>query len=158
MFNEIKKNNNILKPKSTFFCVKQIHQDNKENPSKKNLFTVIQKIIIFTKKENKEKKIINGIKKQIKCGHEGCEGIFKTKKQLVFHHYKMNSECHNDTINLIKMINLTKKILLKKVWQKEKFLEKYSELYKETMKKISLDEHIETLIGLNFEDDLNEKI
>ena len=159
IFNEIKKNNNIPKPKSTFFCVKQIHQENKENPSKKNLFTVIQKSnYIYKKRKPRKKKLFNGIKKQIKCGHEGCEGIFKTKKQLVFHHYKMNSECHNDTINLIKMINLTKKILLKKVEQKEKFLEKYSELYKETMKKISLDEHIETLVGLNFEDDLNEKI
>ena len=164
-FNDIKKNNNnnsnntIPKPKSTFFYVKQIHPESKENPLKKNLFTVIPKSkYIYRKRKPRKKKLFNGIENKIICGHEGCEGIFKTKKQLIFHHYKMNSECHNDTINLIKMINLTKKILLKKVEQKEKILEKYSELYKETMKKISLDEHIETLVGLNFEDDLNQKI
>ena len=164
IFNDIKKTNEskniIQKPKNALFYVKQqSHQENKENPSKKNLFTVIQKSnYIYKKRKPRKKKLFNGIKNKINCGHEGCEGIFKTKKQLVFHHYKMNSDCHNDTINLIKMINLTKKILLKKVEQKEKLLEKYSELYKETMKKISLDEHIETLVGLNFEDELNEKI
>ena len=158
IFNEIKKNNNIPKPKSTFFCVKQIHQENKENPSKKNLFTVIQKSnYIYKKRKPRKKKLFNGIKKQIKCGHEGCEGIFKTKKQLVYHHFKMNLECHNDTINLLKMIFLTKKILLTKVEENErrKILEKYSELYKETMKNISLDEYIETLVGCNFEDEIN---
>ena len=163
ILNDTKNNNNtknnIQKPKSTFFYVKQVHHENKENPLKKNLFTIIQKSnYVYKKRKPRKKKLFNGIKKKINCGHEGCEGIFKTKKQLVFHHYKMNSECHNDTINLIKMINLTKKILLKKVEKKEKFLEKYSELYKETMKKISLEEHIETLVGLNFEDVLNEKI
>ena len=69
----------------------------------------------------------------------------------------MNLECHNDTINLLKMIFLTKKILLTKVEENErrKILEKYSELYKETMKNISLDEYIETLVGCNFEDGIN---
>ena len=69
----------------------------------------------------------------------------------------MNLECHNDTINLLKMIFLTKKILLTKVEENErrKILDKYSELYKETMNNISLDEYIETLVGCNFEDEIN---
>ena len=150
---------NKPKPKSTFFCLKQKPKQNLENPQqKKNLFTTIQKSnYIYRKRKPRKKKLLNGINNRILCGHEGCEGIFKTKKQLVYHHFKMNLECHNDTINLLKMIFLTKKILLTKVEENErrKILEKYSELYKETMKNISLDEYIETLVGCNFEDEIN---
>lgn len=150
---------NKPKPKSTFFCLKQKPKQNLEIPQqKKNLFTTIQKSnYIYRKRKPRKKKLLNGINNRIHCGHEGCEGIFKTKKQLVYHHFKMNLECHNDTINLLKMIFLTKKILLTNVEENErrKILEKYSELYKETMKNISLDEYIETLVGCNFEDEIN---
>ena len=150
---------NKPKPKSTFFCLKQKPKQNLEIPQqKKNLFTTIRKSnYIYRKRKPRKKKLLNGINNRIQCGHEGCEGIFKTKKQLVYHHFKMNLECHNDTINLLKMIFLTKKILLTKVDEEErrKILEKYSELYKETMKNISLDEYIETLVGCNFEDEIN---
>ena len=101
----------------------------------------------------RKKKLLN-IKNKIKCGHDGCEGIFKTKKQLVYHHFKMSVECHNDTVNLLKMIYLTKKLLLlTNEKEKEKILQKFSPLYKEAMNNISLDEHIETIVGLNFEDE-----
>ena len=150
--------NNIQKPKSTFFCIKQKPKQILEIPKKKNnLFITIQKSnYIYRKRKPRKKKLLNGIKNKMKCGHDGCEAIFKTKKQLLYHHFKMSVECHNDTVNLLKMIYLTKKLLLKKAdeKEKEKILKKYSKLYKETMNNISLDEYIETLVGFNFEDDI----
>ena len=158
--NDIKKNNVIkkttTKEKSTIFFVKQPKVQTLENP-KKNLFMVIPKSNYnYRKRKPRKKKYLNGIKARIYCGHKGCESVFKTKKQLVFHHYKMSPQCHNDTINFLKMIYFTKKILLKNDERKDKLLEKYSELYRNTMKNISLDEHIETIVGLNFEDTLSE--
>ena len=95
-------------------------------------------------------------KKEINCEHEGCEVIFRTKKQLIYHHYKFSEECHNDTINLLKMISNAKKILLKKeksgANQDNNSFEKYSLLYKETMNNISLNEYMDVIAGLNFED------
>ena len=157
----IKNNNNIKnnlpKAKSKFFYVKQSQTQKVENPTKKNLFTVIQKSnYVYRKRKPRKKKLFNGLRYKIKCAHEGCEGIFKTKKQLVYHHYKMSLECHNDTINLLKMINSTKTLLLKKIEKKEELSKKYAELYRETMKNISLDEHIETIVGVNFEDKINK--
>ena len=155
--NDIKKNNvvksNTAKQKSTFFLVKQPKNQIIENPQKKHLFTVIPKSnYIYRKRKPRKTKFFNGIKAGINCRHKGCESVFKTKKQLVFHHYKMSPECHNDTINILKMIYFTKIILLKDIEGRENLFGKYSELYKITMNNISLDEHIETLVGLNFED------
>lgn len=160
-YNDIEKTilNKNNKTKGTIFYVnQQLQKENKEN-QKKNLFTVIAKSnYVYRKRKPRKKKLYN-IKNKIYCGHNGCEGVFKTKKQLVFHHYKMSPECHNDTISLLKMIYLIKKILLKNIKEKEKnnIFEKYSILYKETMKNISLDEHIETLVGFNFEDEIPDK-
>jgi hypothetical protein len=64
----------------------------------------------------------------------------------------MNPQCQNDTILILKMINYLKNILIKN--NKEKNKQKFGELYEETMKNIPLDEHIETLVGFNFEDEI----
>lgn len=148
-------NNNMIRPKSTFFCIKQKEkQDSEEIKTKKNLFTTIQKSnYVYRKRKQRKKKFIS-IKDKLICSHEGCEGKFKTKKQLVYHHFKMNIECHKDTVNLLKMIYLTKKIILIKTGKKEKMLDKVAVLYKDAMKDISLNEHIETLVGFNFEDEI----
>ena len=129
---------------------------NKEKEEKKNLFTVIPKSVYnYKKRKPRKKKLFTGIKNKLKCHHDGCEGIFKTKKQLKFHHYKMNPNCHNDTLTLIKLISGVKNILLKNK-NIEEYKQKFGEIYRETMKNISLEEHIETLIGFNFEDLTNE--
>ena len=161
-YNETKENNNLTsnnipKVKNTFFCIKQNKEQNMDNSIKKNLFTVFKKSsYVYKKRKPRKKKVLNGIKNKISCNHNGCEGKFKTKKQLVYHHYKMSVECHNDTISLLKIIYFTKNILLKKNNEKENNnIDKLSELYKETMKNISLEEHIETLVGFNFEDEVN---
>ena len=143
-------------------------KDNKDNidnninssissqPKRNNLFTVIQKSTYkYKKRKPRKKKIFNGIKKKIICSHNGCEATFKTKKQLVYHHYKMNPQCHNDTIYILKMINYLKTLLKKN--NKENNIKKFGELYKETMKNISLEEHIESLVGFNFEDEINSE-
>ena len=125
-------------------------------PKRNNLFTVIQKSTYkYKKRKPRKKKFFNGFKKKIICSHNGCEATFKTKKQLVYHHYKMNPQCHNDTIYILKMINYLKTLLKKN--NKENNIKKFGELYKETMKNISLEEHIESLVGFNFEDEINSE-
>jgi hypothetical protein len=121
------------------------------NNKKNNLFTVIPKSSYnYKKRKPGKKKIFNGNKKKIACCHYGCQATFKTIKQLVYHHYKMNPECQSDTILILKMINYIKNMLIKN--NREKNKQKFGELYNETMKNIPLDEHIETLAGFNFED------
>ena len=153
-------NSKSIPPKSKckFFYIKQSQTQKVENPTKKNLFTIIQKSnYVYRKRKPRNKKLFNGIRNKIKCKHKGCEGVFKTKKQLVYHHYKMNVECHNDTINFLKMINSTKILLLNNYGKKDEISKKYGELYRDTMKTISLDEHIETIVGVNFEDEIKKK-
>ena len=134
-----------------------INTNSQETTNKRNLFTVIPKSTYnYKKRKPRKRKALTGIKKKLTCSHHGCEGTFKTKKQLLYHHYKMNPQCQNDTIAILKMIyNI--KILLKNN-NSEKNKKKFGELYKQTMKNVSLDEHIETLVGYNFEDEINEKI
>ena len=157
-------NNNSNNNKNVIFKINTqkpddllINTNSLETTSKKNMFTVIQKSVYnYKKRKPRKRMLLNRIKNKIVCSHPGCEGIFKTKKQLIYHHYKMNPQCQNDTITILKMIYDIKNILIKNDFEKNKI--KFGELYKETMKKISLDEHIETLVGYNFEDEVDEKI
>ena len=144
-------NNNITKSNNV------INTNSQDTTNKKNLFTVIPKSTYnYKKRKPRKRKAFTGIKKKLTCSHNGCEGTFKTKKQLLYHHYKMNPQCHNDTIAILKMIYNIKMILKKNNLDKNK--KKFGELYRETMKHVSLDEYIETLVGYNFEDEINEKI
>ena len=157
-------NNNSNNNKNVIFKINTqkpddllINTNSLETTSKRNMFTVIQKSVYnYKKRKPRKRMLLNRIKNKIVCSHPGCEGIFKTKKQLIYHHYKMNPQCQNDTITILKMIYDIKNILIKNDFEKNKI--KFGELYKETMKKISLDEHIETLVGYNFEDEVDEKI
>ena len=78
----------------------------KINPTKvliKTLFKTDEKIKVKNQKTSlfqvikkssykKRKKYLKRIEKNIKtnCSHFGCETIFRTKKQALFHHYKMS--------------------------------------------------------------------
>lgn len=134
-----------------------INNESKESfvmGKKKKLFNVFVKSnYIYRKRKPRKKKLVKN-KEEIYCEHKGCEGTFKTKKQAVFHHFKMSNECHNDTISILKLISETKKMLLKGSKKQGDILRKYSTLYNETMKEISLSEHIDTIVGLNFGDNL----
>ena len=134
-----------------------INTNSQDTTNKRNLFTVIPKSTYnYKKRKPRKRKAFTGIKKKLTCSHHGCEGTFKTKKQLLYHHYKMNPQCQNDTIAILKMIYNIKILLKNNNLEKNK--KKFGELYKQTMKNVSLDEHIETLVGYNFEDEINEKI
>lgn len=162
---DIIKKNNYLKneiinnnKKNVFIVTKK--EETKITPkiseisSKKNMFNVYKKSkYIFRKRRRRVKKELHIKNIKNSCGHEGCEGVFKTKKQLFFHHYKMSIDCHKDTISLLKLIFNLKKILLNIDENKEKkIFENISSLYKETLKNVSMDEYIEAIVGFNFED------
>ena len=162
----IKNNNSILNKKrnrtesnNIYFLVKKEQKKSIENSSfKKNKFNVYKKSkYVFRKRKKRIKNNLNLNRIKINCSHKGCESIFKTKKQLAFHHYKMSIECHYDTISLLKLISSVKKLLLKQTKNTKKInvnniWEKYSLLYKETMNNMPLEEYIETIVGFNLED------
>ena len=165
--NDVTKNNNSIlnkKRKRTesnnpYFLVKKEQKNQIVNFSfKKNIFNVYKKSKYeFRKRKKRIKKNLNLNRIKINCFHKGCESIFKTQKQLAFHHYKMNIECHHDTISLLKMIAFVKKFLLKQT-EKTKEInvnniwEKYSLLYKETMNNMPHEEYFENIVGFNLED------
>ena len=92
-------------------------------------------------------------RKKYQCKHLGCNLRFKTKKLLVYHHLKMMPECKDDTIYLLKMINKTKKMVLKNIeGRKDSSYDKFSSLYENAMKDISLIEHIKLYTGYKFKD------
>ena len=162
----IKNNNSILNKKrnrtesnNIYFLVKKEQKKSIANSSfKKNKFNVYKKSkYVFRKRKKRIKNNLNLNRIKINCSGKGCESIFKTKKQLAFHHYKMSIECHYDTISLLKLIASVKKLLLKQTKNTKKInvnniWEKYSLLYKETMNNMPLEEYIETIVGFNLED------
>ena len=165
--NDVTKNNNSLLNKkrnrtesnNIYFLVKKEPKKPVVHLSfKPNMFNVYKKSkYVFRKRKKRIKKNLNLNRIKINCSHHGCESIFKTKKQLAFHHYKMSIECHYDTISLLKLIASVKKLLLKKTKNTKKInvnniWEKYSLLYKETMNNMPLEEYIETIVGFNLED------
>ena len=162
--NKINTEKPIIKRISTKFIKKPKFILNKKLSQKKNLFTVITKSqYIYRRRKPKMKNVGKNKCLNLKCPHPGCEGIFKTKKQAIFHHFKMSVECQNDTITLLKLIHQIKKIFFgemnhfkdeKEKEEKIKLFNKYSLLYKEAMKIISLDEYIDIITGFNFEDKL----
>ena len=124
--------------------------------SKTNIFNVYKKTKYILRKRKKQKKNLNLNRIKINCSHQRCKLIFKTKKQLALHHYKMSIECHYDTITLLKMISSVKKIFLNHAKKNNEINnnigEKYSLLYKEAMNNIPFEEYIETIVGFNLED------
>ena len=127
----------------------------KISKKKKNMFNVYHKsqYIYKTRKKRINKSFIGASK--FYCGHKGCELDFSTKNQLNFHHFKMSIECHKDTIYLLQMISLIKKLLLKQkkdqTKEKNEIIEKLSLLYKETMKNIPLQDYIDNIVGFDLE-------
>lgn len=131
--------------------------ENKESKEikkeKKNLFQIF-------KRRNYYKESKNYLKKKVKnpniyCCHPGCTNSFKTKKQAIFHHYKMNPECQEDTICFLKAIFETKKIFLKNIGENGNIFDKYSKLYESAMKEVILTDHINIITGTNLKDKLD---
>ena len=66
----------------------------------------------------------------------------------------MSPECQEDSIYLLKLIFETKKLLLKNIEKNEKIFDKFSSLYEEAMRGISLDDYIKMYAGLKIQDSL----
>ena len=104
--------------------------------------------------------------KKHKCLHPGCDLSYKTKKQLISHHSKMDIECQRDTILWLKLISFTKKIILNKLKKnilKKENLKSVIEKYENTIKNIGLKEYAQMICGNNFQDiiisiNMNENI
>lgn len=151
--NKINKN----KRKGPFFIVKLKIPKNALEQEEKKKFIIYKKSKYVYFKRKMKKKFINLNKSRNICDHKGCCAKIKTRKQFIFHHFKKTSECHYDTITLLKMISSVKKLLLKENQnrseiKKNEIIEKYSHLYEEVMKNISLGEYIDSIAGFNLED------
>lgn len=154
IINKINKNTR----KGPFFIVKlKIRKNALKEEEVKKMFIIYKKSKYVYFKRKMKKKFSNLNKSRNICDHKGCCANIKTKKQFIFHHFKKTSECHNDTISLLKMISSVKKLLLKENQnqseiKKNEIIEKYSHLYEEVMKNISLDEYIDSIAGFNLQD------
>ena len=162
--------------KSISMILNKIQINNEVKKEKKNLFVVrIKKKYILTikyidikkeddeeedrkikaiksKKKKKNSETVNS--KKYSCEHIGCECSFDTKKLGIFHHFKMSPECQEDSIYLLKLIFGTKKLLLKNIAKNEKIFGKFSSLYEEAMRGISLDDYIKMYAGSKIQDSL----
>jgi len=93
--------------------------------------------------------------KKYKCVHPGCDLTYKTKKQLISHHCKMDIECQRDTILWLKLIAYAKKIILNKIKKnilKKDNLKSIIEKYENIIKNIGLKEYAQMICGSNFQD------
>ena len=122
----------------------------KENSSKQEVkYSKVFFQCFHTKRKNKKYKNIN---KDYFCEHPYCEFQFKSIDQLQNHHYKMMSECQNDSILLLKLIYKTKKNLLKEIGNDEKKMKYFSDIYEKTMKNSRLQKYIDTINGTHLTD------
>lgn len=110
---------------------------------------ILNKNIINEKIQENPKQIENYF-----CKHNGCNTSFQTKKLAIFHHFKKSPECYDDNVCLLKLINETKKIVLKNNKEKNLDINKISSLYENAMKDLSLVECIKMYTGFKFKDDL----
>ena len=103
----------------------------------------------YTKKKRRRKD--NKINKY-KCSHPKCEYSFQTKKQLKNHHFKSTKECQLDSVNIIKLISNTKKILRNIIKNNKAKKEKFEKIYDYFINKISLKSYFEYISGSHFND------
>ena len=85
------------------------------------------------------------------CEHENCDQKFKTLKQKINHHFKMNPECKKDVINLLNNICKLKKIIFNLI-NKKGFVLKNDLIFKfnNIFNKILHKEYAQNILGLNF--------
>ena len=155
-----KRKNSDLKEKRDKKILFKIDNTEKNTSSKENSKQEIKYAKVFfqcfhTKKKNKKYKNnirINKINKGFFCEHPFCEFQFKSSEQLQNHHYKMMSECQNDSIVLLKLIYKTKKYLLKKIKNDEEKMKYFSDIYEKSMKSNRLNKYIDTINGMHLAD------
>ena len=107
-------------------------------------------------KNNEEYNNYNFLFKE--CEHVNCEQTFKTLKQKLNHHKKMEPFCRSDTINLIKCIKELKKIILN--LKNKNYINSFPQLirkYQQIVSNIPHKEYAQLLCGLTFYDINNNK-
>ena len=91
------------------------------------------------------------INKNFICEHNNCDQKFKTLKQKINHHFKMNPECKKDVINILNNIYKLKKIinkLIKKgfILKNDFIIKKYNNIFNIILHQ----EYAQNILGLNF--------
>lgn len=118
---------------------------------KKNLFINIKN---NTKKEREYRKYTrkntNKGNKIFQCEHRECGVCYKTKKQRMSHHNKMNPECKGDCVNFLYLIRNVKKIMLSS--NKMKISNELKKKYEEVMSLVSLEDHVQLIPGFRFDE------
>lgn len=167
--NNNKMNNNIIrieeeeekgknKSQKIFFNVENFSEesyidDDDDNiySSKNNIKSENNNIFNCYQKKKKRRKNNKEIKK-FKCVHPYCEYSYKTLKQLQNHHYKMTSECQLDSVYILKLIKNTKTILINIIKDDNNKKEYFSEIYQKNINKITLNNYLEYIAGIHFDD------
>lgn len=91
-----------------------------------------------------------------KCQHPNCDFYSLTKKQKMFHHNKMNNECKNDTINILKLIKEAKEIIGANSGKshlsnkQKKAIKSIKDRYESVIKCLSLNDYAQFITGLEF--------
>ena len=95
------------------------------------------------KEEGKGRKIVQ-------CEHKECGVCYKTKKQRMSHHNKMNPECKGDSVNFLYLIRNAKKIMLNS--NKILITNELRKKYEDIMSLILLEDHVQLIAGFHFDE------
>ena len=90
-----------------------------------------------------------------KCKHPNCDLCYRTKKQLVSHHGKMDIECQRDTICLLKLIANAKKCIIKLYKNNQLSNQKVKlikQKYESLIKNVSISDYAQMICGYKFND------
>ena len=105
------------------------------------------------KKEKECRKYIRKSEKGRKifqCEHKECGVCYKTKKQRMSHHNKMNPECKGDSVNFLYLIRNAKKIMLNS--NKILITNELRKKYEDIMSLILLEDHVQLIEGFHFDE------
>lgn len=120
----------------------------KENINNKTTYNKKKNKISKKKKKNFQTKKITTT---YRCEHINCHLYFNTLKQKYNHHKKMCKECKEDTIYLLKGINLVKNLYYN-IKNKDKISKELRDYYYSIMSSKSLEGYAHLFAGLNIED------
>ena len=129
-------------------------KENKIKNERRNLIDINKNNNKRELNENIKNEEIIEIKENFICNHNNCDINFKTQKLKSFHHIKMSPKCLEDSISFLKLIYQTKLLLLKNIEKDKKYYGKFSYLYENTMKDISLKEYINIYAGFKIKDNI----
>lgn len=138
-----------------------IQKDSPETNNKNEGIIAKKKPNIFIHHKYEKKNSKNDSSYHFKCLHPICDFVSQTKKQKMFHHNKMNNECKNDTINILKLIREAKEIIVANSNKshlsnkQKKTIKKIKERFESVIKSLSLNDYAQFIVGLDFDDNSN---